>query len=108
MKPVEPVHAPVQAGDRADDQDVPVITCLLWKYVPESGNVIIRRQEHLSQQLILDRPSSAIWLAIDGRRTVAELRRLPSASKNFDLDRLLHELVDYGVVSYRSRLEEEW
>jgi hypothetical protein len=90
------------------EDDVPVITCLFWRYDVSYGHVVIQSKERRTQSLILDRPSSDLWLAIDGQKPVARLRELASAWAGFDMDGLLRELEGYGLISYRRWLEEEW
>jgi hypothetical protein len=87
------------------EDDIPIITCFLWKFDTEHGNVIIRSKHRIDQNLILDQHSSQIWLKINGKNSIADLRMCSDA---FDLDQFLSELEQYGVISYRRILEEIW
>ncbi len=88
-----------------DENDIPVVTCFFWKYDEIHGNVIIKSKERVSQNLILNRPSSQLWLSMNGKNTIAAIRSL---APDFDLDQFLQELESYGLISYKRKLEEDW
>jgi hypothetical protein len=87
------------------EDDIPTITCFFWKYDADRGHVIIKHKERLSQSLILDQQSSRVWLNINGKNTVSDLRKL---SGNIDLNQFLQELELYGVIDYKRKLEDNW
>ncbi|MBW2064928.1 MAG: hypothetical protein JRJ03_08340 [Deltaproteobacteria bacterium] len=97
-----------QLSRSPQDDYVPIITCFFWKYDSERGHVIIKNKHRRNQNLILDRPSSQVWLNMDGMKTVSELKALSSKFADFDMDPFLHELESYGLISYKQVLEDNW